>query len=307
MKMRKFIYSAIIILVLVHQGFAQRKSTVEYMKREDTLSLKMDIFQPEPSINNKSCILFVHGGAFFVGTKDFSKYYAPYFQFFTEKGFTVVSIDYRLGLKGEKRPTVWNRKPLINAIDLAVEDLFEATKYLIIHAQDLGIDTSKIILNGESAGAITVLQGDYELKNKFENSKLLPETFQYAGVISFAGAIYSNHGTLKYTERPAPTLLFHGSKDKFVPYKKIRLFKEGIYGSEAIVNVYKKKDYCFQFYSFQEVNHEVAIFPQIEYREEILKFIKDCVWKKKSIQLEIYIVDNKYERDSKMSLKNYMK
>lgn len=305
--MRKFIYSAIIILVLVHQGFAQRKSTVEYMKREDTLSLKMDIFQPEPSINNKSCILFVHGGAFFVGTRDFSKYYAPYFKFFTDKGFTVVSIDYRLGLKGQKRPSVWNRKPLIHSIDIAVEDLFEATKYLIIHAQELGIDTSKIILNGESAGAITVLQGDYELKNKFENSKLLPVTFQYAGVISFAGAIYSNHGILKYAEKPAPTLFFHGSKDKFVPYKKIRLFREGIYGSEAIVNVYKKNDYNFQFYSFQEVNHEVAVFPQNEYREEILKFITDYVWNKKPNQMEIYIIDSKRNSDSKISLKKYMK
>ena len=183
----------------------------------------------------------------------------------------------------------------------------EATKYLIIHAQELVIDTSKIILNGESAGAITVLQGDYELKNKFENSKLLPETFQYAGVISFAGAIYSNHGILKYAEKPAPTLFFHGSKDKFVPYKKIRLFREGIYGSEAIVNVYKKNDYNFQFYSFQEVNHEVAVFPQNEYREEILKFITDYVWNKKPNQMEIYIIDSKRNSDSKISLKKYMK
>jgi len=305
--MKKFVYLAIIILVFVQQGFSQKKSTIEYIKRDDSLSLKMDIFQPENAVNNRTCILFVHGGAFFVGTRDFSKYYAPYFKFFTDQGFTVVSIDYRLGLKGQKRPSIWNRKPLIYAIDIAVEDLFEATKYLIIHAQELGIDTSKIVLNGESAGAITVLQGDYELKNRFENSKLLPETFRYAGVISFAGAIYSNHGPLKYAEKPAPTLFFHGSKDKFVPYKKIRFFREGIFGSEAIVNVYKKKDYSFQFYSFQEVNHEVAVFPQIEYREEILKFIKDCVWNKKSTQLEIYVVDNRHRSNPKMSLKNYMK
>lgn len=305
--MKKIFYLAIIILVFVQQGFTQKKSTIEYVKRDDSLSLKMDIFQPESVVNNRTCILFVHGGAFFVGTRDFSKYYAPYFKFFTDQGFTVVSIDYRLGLKGQKRPSIWNRKPLIHSIDIAVEDLFEATRYLIIHAQELEIDTSKIILNGESAGAITVLQGDYELKNRFENSKLLPETFRYAGVISFAGAIYSNHGALKYAEKPAPTLFFHGSKDKFVPYKKIRLFREGIYGSEAIVNVYKKKDYCFQFYSFQEVNHEVAVFPQIEYREEILKFIIDYVWNKKSNQMEIYIIDSKRNSDSKSSLKKYMK
>ncbi|HNX22033.1 MAG TPA: alpha/beta hydrolase fold domain-containing protein [Bacteroidales bacterium] len=307
MKPRILLSLTLFILVFVLQGIAQNKSTVEYIRRDDTVSLKMDIYQPDALINNRTCILFVHGGAFFVGTRDFSKYYAPYFKFFTDNGFTVVSIDYRLGLKGQKRPSVWNRKPLIHAIDIAVEDLFEATKYLIIHATELGIDTSKIILNGESAGAITVLQGDYEIKNRFENSKLLPATFQYAGVISFAGAVYSTHGALKYLEKPAPTLFFHGSKDKFVPYKKIRLFREGIFGSEALVNVFIKKDYYFQFYSFQNVNHEVAVFPQIEYREEILKFIKDCVWNKKSTQLEIYVVDNKYRINPKMSLKNYMK
>lgn len=307
MKPRILISLTLFVLVLVGQSFGQKKTTVEYIRRDDTISLKMDIFQPEASINNRSCLLFVHGGAFFAGTRDFSKYYTPYFQFFTEKGFTVVSIDYRLGLKGEKRPSIWNRKPLIKAIDVAVEDLFEATKYLILHASELGIDPSKIILNGESAGAITVLQGDYELKNRYPNSSILPDTFQYTGVISFAGAIYSTHGALKYLEEPAPTMLFHGSNDKFVPYKKIRLFKEGIFGSEAIVNVYRKKDYCFQFYSFQNVNHEVAVFPQIEYKEEILEFIKDCVWNKKPTQLEIYVIDNKYKGNSKMSLKNYMK
>ena len=73
------------------------------------------------------------------------------------------------------------------------------------------------------------------------------------------------------------------------------------------MNVFKKKEYRFQFYSFQEVNHEIAVIPQIEYREEILKFITDYVWNKKSNQMEFYIMDSKRNKDSKISLKKYMK
>lgn len=45
------------------------------------------------------CLLFVFGGAFVSGTRD-AETYRPFFEYMArEAGYTVVSIDYRLGLK----------------------------------------------------------------------------------------------------------------------------------------------------------------------------------------------------------------
>jgi len=73
------------------------------------------------------------------------------------------------------------------AIDLAVNDLYEATAYLLSEAEELGIAPEHFIDSGSSAGAITSLQVDWCLKNSHELSQILPEHFRYAGVISYAG------------------------------------------------------------------------------------------------------------------------
>ena len=91
-------------------------------------------------------------------------------------------IDYRLGLKGVDLSGFKIVKALDRAIQIAVEDLFSATAYLIENAQKFSISPDKIILCGSSAGAITVLQGDYELCNRTDIAQVLPGNFHYAGV-----------------------------------------------------------------------------------------------------------------------------
>ncbi len=222
-----------------------QKQTAIFAKR-DTQELKMDIYQPEAISKINPCVIFVFGGGFLTGSRD-SKIYLEYFKSLSDSGYLVAAIDYRLGLKGAKRPpSLFNRKPVIHAIDMAVEDLYAATAYLVQHAGELNIDTSKIIVSGSSAGAITALTADYRKRNGYDGT-MLPESFQYAGVISFAGAIYSNHGHPKYAIHPAPMLLFHGSKDKIVPFKKIALFGTGMYGSSVIIKRFKKLDYQNRF------------------------------------------------------------
>ncbi len=181
-------------------------------------TLKLDIYKTDSAtILPQPCLVFVFGGGFKEGTRD-ARHYQPYFHYFATKGYTVVSIDYRLGMKGKEAPGILNHKPLQQAIEMAVADLYIATNYLLEHADDLNIDPSLIILSGSSAGAITVLQADYMERDNHPAASVLPDDFRYAGVISFAGGIFSEEGLPSYTQRPAPTLFFHGSADKLVPY-----------------------------------------------------------------------------------------
>jgi len=280
-------------LYLIISTTSAQKTTVTFATYNDTTILKMDIYQPSTQgTAPRVCVVFVFGGGFKIGSRDYERYLA-YFDFLREKGYVVASIDYRLGLKGvQKPPSIFNRKPLINAIENAVEDLYGATNYLLQHADELHVDTNKIIVSGSSAGAITALQADYERRNSLRKSSMLPAGFQYAGVISFAGAIYSREGKPDYKVAPAPMLLFHGAKDHIVPYNKISLFRVGLFGSRSIVSKLKKGDHPYCFYSMVGMRHSVATYPMQEYLPEIDKFIQDYIIGKRPLQVKVQVKDD---------------
>ena len=264
------------ILFLSQTLFSQSilKETRTY-GRNDQQELKMDIYRSDSmTILPQPCLIFVFGGGFKEGTRD-AKIYQPFFNYFARKGFTVVSIDYTLGMKGEKAPGATNFKPLQNAISMAVSDLYSATNWLLEHAEELYIDPSLIMISGSSAGAITVLQADYWKRNNHPATDTLPHEFRYAGVISFAGGIFSTDGVPSYKVPPAPTLFFHGSADKLVPDKPF--FHIGMFGSKAIANKFRQKKYPYLFFSMEGIGHEVAEFPMNEFLPEIDQFIQEWV------------------------------
>jgi acetyl esterase/lipase len=269
------------------------------------VELKMDLYRSDSaSILPQPCLIFVFGGGFKEGERD-ADLYLPYYNYFAEKGFTVAAIDYRLGMKGEKAPGMLNFKPLLNAIHLAVEDLFSATAYLLEHADELQIDPSLFIISGSSAGAITVLQADYLKQNSQPLANDLPESFRYAGVISFAGGIFSKEGLPTYKKAPAPTLFFHGTADRLVPYNKTGLFHLGMYGSRQLVKRFRKDHYPFTFYSIEDVGHEVAEYPMQEYLPEIEQFISDLILHRKQWMTEIHHKDLLRQSDTSSTPANY--
>lgn len=270
-----------------------QKTTVAFATYNDSTILKMDIYQPvAQSITPRVCVIFVFGGGFKIGARDYQRYIA-YFNFLSEKGYVVASMDYRLGLKDiQKPPSLFRRKPLIDAIENAVEDLYGATNYLLQQAAELHIDTRKIIVSGSSAGAITVLQGDYERRNGLGKSTVLPAGFQYAGVISFAGAIYSREGKPDYKIAPAPMLLFHGDQDQRVPYNKVNLFRVGIFGSKSIASKLRKGNHPYCFYSMVGMGHSVATYPMEDYLPEIEEFIRCYIVEERPLQVNIQVKDD---------------
>ena len=104
---------------------------------------------------------------------------------------------------------------------MAVEDLYDATAFIVDKADEWGIDSSQIVACGSSAGAITVLHGEYALCNASPLVQHLPAGFRYAGIVSFAGAIFEMGEELRWASQPAPMMLFHGDADANVPYNVI--------------------------------------------------------------------------------------
>ncbi|MGC3943688.1 MAG: alpha/beta hydrolase [Chryseolinea sp.] len=291
-------FRVLILILLIPFCAAAQPSTVEFKRFESGQRLDMDIYPPSSSAADRSetayspVVICIFGGGFLAGART-DAIYLPYYKFLTEQGFTVVAIDYRLGLKdARKPPSLFNRKPIINAIEIAVQDVYAATDYLLKHASDLKLDTGKVMLSGSSAGAITALQADYEKRNNMKNAQILPASFQYAAVVSFAGAVYSREGRPDYKTPPAPTLFFHGSKDNWVPYNKVSLLGTGIYGSKSLAKRRKKQGYPYCFYSFENVRHDVAAFPMKEFQPQIQEFFRDVVFSRRPLFMDVNIKDN---------------
>ena len=254
------------------------KDTFHYATN-DNVELYLDRYtSATPASEPQPAMIFAFGGGFVGGTRDRDFYY-PYFQHLAENGIVVVSIDYRLGLKN--LPSDNGMVDMIgymnNAVNIAVEDMYSATNFLITNAKEWNIDTSKIMVSGSSAGAITALQAEWLRDQEAELAKVLPEGFRYAGVVSCAGALFSTKGRPRFSGNAAPMLLFHGTSDSNVPYNKASIMGIGFYGSKYIAKKLKKENGAYYFYSAAYVDHTLAGTPLFEQCDLIMQFIQDYV------------------------------
>ena len=268
--------------------------TYLYVQR-DTCDLYLDVYNPakgsQTSINGKTkpTVVFMFGGGFIQGTRD-DESYNDWFKMLTRHGYRVVSIDYRLGLKGSNKVGIAQVNVLDKAIHMAVEDLFSATNFMIDNAESLGIDPSNIVISGSSAGAIGVMQAEYEVCNRTSWASVLPADFNYAGVMSFSGAILSRKGKVKYAEAPCATLMLHGTADALVPYKQIAFFNLGFFGGGKLVERFKKFDYNYNMYHFIDYGHEIA--GSMETTLDLqLKFLENNVMQGEKRVIEAWLSD----------------
>lgn len=223
-------------------------------------------------------MIFAFGGGFVGGERD-REYYADYFRRLAEAGIVAVSIDYRLGLKSipEGIGLIDMIGMLKNAVNIAVEDMYAATCYVLDNQKEWRIDPEKIMVSGSSAGAITALQAEWNRCNDTALAAVLPEGFRYAAVVSCAGAIFTTKGKPKFEAEPAPMLLFHGSSDSNVPYNKASVMGVGFYGSEYVARQLEKLDAPYYFYAVEYADHSLAVTPLQDKCDLILQFIEDYV------------------------------
>ena len=281
--------------------------TYLYVQR-DTCDLYMDVYNPakgsQTTIDGKKkpTIVFMFGGGFIQGTRD-DESYNDWFKMLTQNGYRVVSIDYRLGLKGSSKVGIAQVNVLDKAIHMAIEDLFSATNFMIDNAETLGIDPSNIVISGSSAGAISAMQAEYEICNRTSWAQVLPSDFNYAGVMSFSGAILSRKGKVKYAEEPCATLMLHGTADGLVPYKQIAFFNLGFFGGGKLVERFKKFDYNYNMYHFIDYGHEIA--GSMSTTTDLqFKFLENNVMRGKNRIVETWIEDpNVYKGSGPQSRK----
>lgn len=263
--------------------------------QRDTCDLYLDVYNPakgsETTFNGKAkpTVIFMFGGGFIRGTRDDQDYH-KWFRTMTQNGYRVISIDYRLGLKGSNKVGVAQVNVLDKAIHMAVEDLFSATTFIIDNADHLGVDPSNIVISGSSAGAISVMQAEYEISNMTKWAAVLPEGFNYAGVMSFSGAILSREGKVDFKKKPCPVLMLHGTADELVPYNQIAVFNLGFFGGGKLVKRWQKYGYNYNMFHFIGYGHEIA--GSMETTTDLqFKFLENNVMQGKERIIEAWLTD----------------
>lgn len=291
--MKKILLAFFVLLFAVNL-FGQEvcKQTIKFAEK-DGQELFLDLYSSSDEV--QPCVIYVFGGGFAGGQRD-HELNVDFLRFLAKEGYKVAAIDYRLGL-AEIATTGQDLKMrqfvdmFINAVVIATEDLYTATNYVLDNAELLNIDKETIIACGSSAGGITVLQGEYGICNNTEIAQVLPEGFNYAGIISFAGAIMELEGRLRWANKPCPIQMFHGKSDSNVPFNKMGFLGMRFWGSNRIVRSLDKIESPYYFYEALNVNHSLAVTPQNRNRDEICLFLDRYVKEKKPLMTH-KLVDN---------------
>lgn len=261
-----YILAGILILMAPTCVAAQRHrlpecATYSYVERDSALYL--DVYRPDNPRADRAAVITLFGGGFFAGARN-NQHQKETARALLQRGFTVISIDYRLGLKDiemvKANSTLFKATGLFRyCIDISVEDCAAAVAWVCSNADMLDIDPSRIILTGSSAGAITVLQLDYCRSNSLPEASALPSGWKPAAVIPYSGGIMCRKHDLKYATDPAPTMLMHGKKDRIVNYKSFGMpLSSKLFGAKKVDKVMNRQDIAHWFIRFDGIGHEVA-------------------------------------------------
>jgi len=302
-------YSIICVLVLLFStgSFSQERYAEELFDEinmetytyatKDGESLKLDIYLPESDSDfERASIIYVHGGGFSSGQRDSEKI-QQFCNHLAGYGYVVASISYRLTLKDKPGAFGCNcpATEKLNTFIAAIQDVQDATFFLIENREQFGIDPQKIILSGSSAGAEAVLNAAYLPPMCYG---LDSGPVSYAGVIGMAGAIPDT--VVIYDESAIPSMLFHGTDDNLVPYATAphHFCKPGepgyliLNGSYTIAQKLEKLSTPYWLHTTCGGAHELSDKPMTEYFDDIIDFCYHFVIKEEKESKQTVVEGN---------------
>lgn len=272
---------------------------------KDGDSLKLDVYTC-PSMQKETkqlAYIFSFGGAWETGQRTDAKFLRR----FAQEGYIGISIDYRrviARLKAEGVDVMKSfGKSYNEAIRTGVEDLYDATRWVVEHAEMLHVDTSKVVISGSSAGATNALVAEYLLCNKDPLISHLPQGFRYAGVVPFAGGIWKA-GTepLTWPEKPCPFCIIHGDKDQLVPYGSSISEEQNFsgIGPEAYTQQLDEMKVPYFFLTGHGADHLLSGAPLlfeglVDYTDYVFSFLNRLVLKQEKVSQRIS--ENYLDRD----------
>lgn len=293
--------------------------------------LYMDIFSPSgDTVKQRPAIIFMHSGGFLLGTRHNDDMIALC-DSFARRGYVTATIDYRIGMGaiinrifgiiiGAKVDEANGYRSFYRAM----QDSRAAIRFLKQHAENYGIDTTRIFFYGSSAGAILSIHNLYldkttEIDSAAFQSPSLgnPDTIGYPGFGAKANAVVALWGSLQKPElienETTPVFLAHGTADDVVPFKKgkllgnieipistIKLELPDGYGSFCIDTALQNRGIPHQTYFVEGKKHEFYGVDTGEFPEDGPNAYWDTIiWKTSDFLFDIFQPEADFQVDTK--------
>ena len=237
--------------VKVQQGLPY--AYTQYPGQDKAVNLCFDFYEPAGTADAlRPLVITVFGGGFIFGSRDYEDM-VEWCNRFAEVGYAAASIDYRL-LPAKK----FSSKELVRTGYMAAQDVSAAVRFFKANSEKYRIDTNRIFLLGQSAGAVAIIHALYmdedERPSATREEPVLPplhsqgnaaaktQTFSVAGAILFWGCIFDPE--MIDADEITPLCLIHGEKDRILPVDSGYAFSiKGMpyaYGSRVMADRLKK-------------------------------------------------------------------
>ncbi|MDF9797593.1 acetyl esterase [Catalinimonas alkaloidigena] len=219
---------SLVVLMMSFQTHAQALDTTHYRiknviyKTTPQAELSMDIYYPEDKSDHKlPAVVFFFGGGWVGGSRT---HFAPQSKYLASRGIIAITPDYRI------------RNVHATTPQEAVMDARSAMRYVKMHADELGIDTSRLAAGGGSAGGHLALSTatleDFDDPQDNTSISPMPDALLlFNPVVNTTSAGFGAKAVGKDTlnlspyhrmqNNMPPTQIFHGKDDTTVPISNI--------------------------------------------------------------------------------------
>jgi len=238
------------VQVIKAQVSGNNPVTVTY-KTVDTVKLNLKVYYP-PNYNRNlkyPTIVFFFGGGW---SKRHMDQFIPQAQYLIKYGMIAILADYRVREINKTTP-----------FD-AVRDAKSAIRYIKLNQSNLGVDTTKLVAAGGSAGGH--LAAACDLTNLDEASENLKVSSKPKALILFNPLLYLPASRIgaRYAEispyhnivrHAAPTLIFSGTADKEVSAESLKDYKNRMMELGNRCELYLYDDQVHGFYIYNQVGN----------------------------------------------------
>jgi acetyl esterase/lipase len=133
--------------------------------------LKLDVTTAGPRSQVRPTLIYIHGGGWAGGSKE---QYAWFPLPFVARGMNLVNVEYRVST--------------VSLAPAAVEDCRCALRWVYRHAGEYGFDTTKLVLDGHSAGGhLSLMTGMLDPSAGFDNECPGKEDLRVAAIVNYFG------------------------------------------------------------------------------------------------------------------------
>lgn len=217
--------------VLVQRNLMYKPSLAPGTKKK---YYQFDFYEPAGDTTaSRPLIIWLHGGGFKFGKKT-SAGTPVWSKTFARRGYVCAALNYRLS----KKHPLKNFTDLVQGCADAIADVQEAIAFFKKQSRQYRIDSTRIVLAGNSAGGMIALQAVYSSSWEMaqlihQGDSVMPAGYrhnpqQIAAVVNCWGALFD---TTWLQNTSTPIVSIHGQRDRVVPYDHQN---PSLYGSLAI-------------------------------------------------------------------------